>query len=212
MRLFFIKWLRQQFPDAPPFFAVGVSLGGNMLVNYLAETQNQSELVAAQVISPPPLNLASCSERIQQGFSRIYQQYLLGSMKKNLSLKIEALSDKMPIAAGQVELIRSLWQFDEQVTAPPLHGFKDADDYYQRCSGIGKLQQVKTRLRIIHAADDPFMTSSVIPTQPLPDNIDYHLSPYGGHVALSPAHCVTRTSGWKRRCLSGLKKLLAPRG
>ncbi|MGF1713420.1 hydrolase [Photobacterium chitinilyticum] len=176
---FFIKWLRQQFPDAP-FFAVGVSLGGNMLVNYLAETQNQSELVAAQVISPP-LNLASCSERIQQGFSRIYQQYLLGSMKKNLSLKIEALPNKMPVAADQVEQIRSLWQFDEQVTAP-LHGFKDADDYYRRCSGIGKLQQIKTRLRIIHAADDPFMTSSVIPSQPLPDNIDYHLSPYGGHV------------------------------
>ncbi|MCW8329662.1 hydrolase [Photobacterium sp. SDRW27] len=176
---FFIRRLRQQFPNNP-LWAVGVSLGGNMLVNYLAENSEQSELEAAQVISPP-LNLASCSDRIQQGFSRIYQQYLLGSMKKNLSLKIAALPEEMPLAAQQVQQIRSLWQFDEQVTAP-LHGFKDASDYYQRCSGIGKLQHVKTRLRIIHAADDPFMTSAVIPPQPLPDNIDYHLTPYGGHV------------------------------
>lgn len=176
---FFIAWLRKQFPDTP-FFAVGVSLGGNMLVNYLAEKGACSDLEAAQVISPP-LNLASCSERIQQGFSRVYQQYLLGSMKRNLSLKIDALPDEMPLATPQVQQISSLWQFDEQVTAP-LHGFKDAADYYQRCSGIGKLQQVKARLRIIHAADDPFMTSAVIPTQPLPDNIDYHLSPFGGHV------------------------------
>ena len=176
---FFINWLRQQFRNTP-LFAVGVSLGGNMLVNYLAEHKGKCELKAAQVISPP-LNLASCSERIQQGFSRVYQQYLLGSMKKKLSRKIAALPDKMPIAASEVEEIRSLWQFDEQVTAP-LHGFEDAADYYRRCSGINKLQNIQTPLRIIHAADDPFMTSAVIPTQSLPENIDYHLSPYGGHV------------------------------
>lgn len=32
---FFITWLREQFPQRP-FIAVGVSLGGNMLINYLA--------------------------------------------------------------------------------------------------------------------------------------------------------------------------------
>lgn len=176
---FFLNWLRKQLPDNP-FWAVGVSLGGNMLVNYLAEHQSQSEVQAAQVISPP-LSLSSCSERIQQGFSRVYQQYLLNSMKKNLSKKIAVLSEAMPLEAGQVEHIRTLWQFDELVTAP-LHGFKDADDYYRRCSGISKLQRITTPLRIIHAADDPFMTEAVIPTEPLPDNIDYHLSDNGGHV------------------------------
>ncbi|WP_299017386.1 hydrolase [uncultured Photobacterium sp.] len=176
---FFLTWLRQQFPQNP-FWAVGVSLGGNMLVNYLAENPSKSEIEAAQVISPP-LSLSSCSERIQQGFSRVYQQYLLSSMKKNLSQKIAILPDKMPLTASEVEQIRTLWQFDEQVTAP-LHGFKDAADYYLRCSGISKLQQITTPLRIIHAADDPFMTNAVIPTEPLPGNIDYHLTPNGGHV------------------------------
>ncbi|MGF1760231.1 hydrolase [Photobacterium sagamiensis] len=176
---FFIDWLKQQFPDAP-LYAVGVSLGGNMLVNYLAETGDESGLTAAQVISPP-LDLEACSVRIQQGFSRIYQQYLLNSLKNTLAKKITALPDAMPVASEQVQHIQSLWQFDDQVTAP-LHGFKDAADYYQQCSGLSKLHQVKIPLRIIHAKDDPFMTQRVIPLQPLPANIDYHLTANGGHV------------------------------
>lgn len=176
---FFISWLRQRFPSNP-LWAVGVSLGGNMLVNYLAETGDRCELAAAQVISPP-LDLASCSERIQQGFSRLYQQYLLGSMKRNLCKKLALLPDTLPLDREQARQIQTLWQFDEQVTAP-LHGFDGANDYYRRCSGLGKLAEVTIPLRVIHAKDDPFMTESVIPTMPLPDNIDYDLSPYGGHV------------------------------
>ncbi|MGR5140788.1 hydrolase [Photobacterium sp. DNB23_23_1] len=176
---FFIQWLRQQLPTQP-FFAVGVSLGGNMLVNYLAESGARSEITAAQVISPP-LDLAACSERIQQGFSKIYQQYLLGSMKRNLSRKISALPDAMPISHQDVEQLETLWQFDEFVTAP-LHGFKNATDYYQRCSGLPRLYEVAIPLRVIHAEDDPFMTEAVIPTTSLPPHIQYDLYPNGGHV------------------------------
>ncbi|PSW11901.1 hydrolase [Photobacterium rosenbergii] len=176
---FFIQWLRQQLPTQP-FVAVGVSLGGNMLVNYLAESGEHSELSAAQVISPP-LDLAACSERIQQGFSKIYQQYLLGSMKRNLSRKIAALPDDMPVSNEVAGQLQTLWQFDEHVTAP-LHGFKDAADYYQRCSGLPRLADVAVPLRVIHAKDDPFMTEAVIPTEPLPPHIQYDLCQYGGHV------------------------------
>ncbi|OAN17079.1 hydrolase [Photobacterium jeanii] len=176
---FFIQWLRQQFPTAP-LLAVGVSLGGNMLVNYLAEYGDDSQLTAAQVISPP-LDLNACAERIEQGFSKVYKQYLLSSMKKNLSQKIALLPEAMPLAAHHVANIRTLRQFDDQVTAP-LHGYQDASDYYQRCSGLPRLHQVTIPLRVIHAADDPFMTTDVIPAQPLPAHIDYHLSEKGGHV------------------------------
>ncbi|MDO6499316.1 hydrolase [Photobacterium sanguinicancri] len=176
---FFIQWIRQQFPDSP-LFAVGVSLGGNMLVNYLAEHGDDSELCAAQVISPP-LDLSACSERIEQGFSKVYKQYLLSSMKKNISKKMALLPDALPLDQTRIEAISTLRQFDDLVTAP-LHGYQDANDYYQCCSGLQRLHQVKVPLRVIHAKDDPFMTHDVIPSQPLPDHIDYHLSPNGGHV------------------------------
>ncbi|EAS63098.1 hydrolase [Photobacterium angustum] len=176
---FFITWLREQFPQRP-FIAVGVSLGGNMLINYLAKYGDDSDLVAAQAVSPP-LNLASCSARIQQGFSKIYQQYLLSSMKRTMAKRITLHQDKMPITHQQLEAINTVWQFDQHITAP-LHGFIDADDYYQRCSGLQQLNLISTPLRIIHAKDDPFMTELVIPSQPLPDNIDYNLYEKGGHV------------------------------
>ncbi|KJG01276.1 hydrolase [Photobacterium angustum] len=176
---FFITWLREQFPQRP-FIAVGVSLGGNMLINYLAKYGDDSDLVAAQAVSPP-LNLASCSARIQQGFSKIYQQYLLSSMKRTMAKRITLHQDKMPITHQQLDAINTVWQFDQHITAP-LHGFIDADDYYQRCSGLQQLNLISTPLRIIHAKDDPFMTESVIPSQPLPDNIDYNLYEKGGHV------------------------------
>ncbi|MCG3865361.1 MULTISPECIES: hydrolase [unclassified Photobacterium] len=176
---FFITWLREQFPQRP-FIAVGVSLGGNMLINYLAKYGDDSDLVAAQAVSPP-LNLASCSARIQQGFSKIYQQYLLSSMKRTMAKRIILHQDKMPITHQQLDAINTVWQFDQHITAP-LHGFIDADDYYQRCSGLQQLNLISTPLRIIHAKDDPFMTESVIPSQPLPSNIDYNLYEKGGHV------------------------------
>ncbi|MCP4957236.1 hydrolase [Photobacterium aquimaris] len=176
---FFITWLREQFP-LRPLIAVGVSLGGNMLINYLAKYGDDSEIIAAQAISPP-LNLASCSTRIQQGFSKVYQRYLLNSMKRTMAKKITLHQHKMPISHQQLDAINTVWQFDQHITAP-LHGFIDADDYYQRCSGLTQLNHITTPLRIIHAKDDPFMTESVIPSQPLPSNIDYNLYQQGGHV------------------------------
>ncbi len=98
---FFIQWLRQQFPQRP-FIAVGVSLGGNVLINYLATYPN-NELIAAQAISPP-LNLASCSDRIQQGFSRIYQRYLLTSLKRTIAKKIDRQPHTMPVNQATVSL------------------------------------------------------------------------------------------------------------
>ncbi len=72
--------------------------------------------------------------------------------------------------------------FDDAITAK-LHGFKDADDYYQQCSALPRLPDITTPLLIIHAKDDPFMAPGVIPDLThLPPNIQYQLTQYGGHV------------------------------
>ena len=183
---FFIDWLREAYPYRT-LYAAGISLGGNMLVNYLAEEGGACKLAAAQVVCPP-LNLADSSLRIQQGFSSVYHHYLLSSMKKNLVRKIELLDGEMPYNKEQVAGIKTIWQFDNEITAP-LHGYKDAEDYYQRCSGLGKLSGVRTPLRIIHAKDDPFMTAAVIPSKPLPNHIEYELCQHGGHVGFIAGTC-----------------------
>ncbi|WP_428772668.1 hydrolase [Vibrio sp.] len=175
----FLTHLAQQFPDQPKV-AVGVSLGGNMLVNYLAKYADQPLLDAATVVSAP-LDLAACSTRIEQGFSRVYKRYLLSSLKSNALKKQQLLHQAIGISPQKIARLNKLYQFDDLITAP-LHGFKNAKDYYQRCSGLHRLKSIGLPTQIIHAKDDPFMTDAVIPRFILPNNIDYRLFERGGHV------------------------------
>ncbi|WP_413112801.1 hydrolase [Thaumasiovibrio sp. DFM-14] len=177
---FVLQWLRRHHPQRQ-VFAVGISLGGNMLINYLAQYQSESAIDAAQVISAP-LDLSSCANRIQHGFSQVYQTYLLRSLKRNAAYKAARHPEAFTLSPAAISALPDLWQFDDKVTAP-LNGFHSADDYYQQCSGINKLHRITQPLRIIHASDDPFMDEAVIPaTTQLPENIEYQLLSHGGHV------------------------------
>ncbi|MDP5293484.1 hydrolase [Oceanimonas sp. CHS3-5] len=177
---FVLQVLRRRFPGRP-MAAIGYSLGGNMLVNYLA-SHRRNPLCAAVVVSAP-LQLAACADRIGQGLSRLYQRYLLGRMKHNWQRRL-ARHRHSALASSVTNLARvnSLRAFDDHITAP-LHGFADADDYYRRCSGLPKLADIITPTLVLHAADDPFMTDAVIPeADALPPAITYELSRHGGHV------------------------------
>ncbi|EMA8959031.1 hydrolase [Vibrio fluvialis] len=176
---FVLKTLREQFPEQT-MIAVGISLGGNMLVNYLAEF-NADPIVSAATVVSAPLDLAACSERIERGFSKLYRTYLLSSLKHNALQKHHLLKGELGLSYHSIKRVTRLQEFDDLITAP-LHGFKDAQDYYQRCSGINKLKDIRVPTQIIHAKDDPFMTDAVIPKFVLPENIDYRLFDQGGHV------------------------------
>lgn len=163
-----------------PIIAAGVSLGGNMLTNYLARF-NHDPIVSAATIISAPLDLAACSERIEQGASRVYRRYLMDSLKRNALLKIHLLKPLLGIEKNDIKQLRRLSDFDELITAP-LHGFANANDYYQQCSGMQRLNDITVPTRFIQAKDDPFMNESVIPTFTLPSHIHYCLTEHGGHV------------------------------
>ncbi|GAA5645658.1 hydrolase [Vibrio proteolyticus] len=175
----FLEHLQCLFPHQPKV-AVGISLGGNMLANYLARYNDDPILSAATIVSAP-LDLAACSERIEQGFSQVYKKYLLSSLKRNALRKHHLLKGELDVSYEHIKRVTRLYESDDLITAP-LHGFKDARDYYQQCSGIHCLKQIRIPTQIIHAKDDPFMTEAVIPKFVLPDNIDYRLFDHGGHV------------------------------
>jgi predicted alpha/beta-fold hydrolase len=175
----FIELLDHRYPNSKKV-AVGISLGGNMLTNYLAHYGDDTKLDGATVISAP-LDLAACARRIEQGFSKVYRSYLLSSMKKNALNKLHLLSEVLGLTEERIKNMKKLYEFDDLITAP-LHGFKNADDYYQRCSGLPRLREITVPTRFIHAKDDPFMTHEVIPTFSLPSHINYQLLDRGGHV------------------------------
>lgn len=177
---FFLHWLQETYGKVSTA-AVGVSLGGNMLACLLGQEGDAARLDAAVVVSAPLL-LEPCSAKLEQGFSRIYQRYLLGLLKQNATRKLTAWPGTLPVGLDELKGLKKLRAFDEAITAR-AHGFADAADYYLRASAMPLLPQVRKPLLIIHAQDDPFMTDAVIPDlRLLPANISYHLTEYGGHV------------------------------
>lgn len=177
---FFLQWLRDEWGTVPTA-AVGFSLGGNML-SFLMGEQGERCLLDAGVVVSAPLMLEPCSFKLEQGFSRIYQHYLLHLLKQNAERKLIAWPGTLPVDLAGLKALKKLRDFDNAITAR-AHGFLDATDYYQRCSALPLLPGVRKPLLIIHAKDDPFMTDEVIPDAALlPPGVEYQLTRYGGHV------------------------------
>ncbi|WP_455814629.1 hydrolase [Pseudomonas graminis] len=177
---YFLQWLRDEWGQVPTA-AVGISLGGNMLACLMGK-QGDACLLDAGVVVSAPLMLEPCSQRLEQGFSRVYQRYLLGLLKQNAERKLRAWPGTLPIDLAQLKSLRLLRDFDDAITAR-AHGFTDASDYYHRCSAMPLLPGVRKPLLVIHAKDDPFMTPEVIPDPALlPPCVEYQLTQYGGHV------------------------------
>lgn len=192
---YLLSQLQQRFP-AMPLTAVGFSLGGNVLVKYCGEQASANPLRAAVAICPP-LDLAACAKRINQGLSKIYQRYLLERLKRQTLAKLAQFPDfPLPLTPAQVQQFSSIAEFDQYYTAP-IHGFRDAADYYQRASGKAWLTAITIPTLIIHASDDPFLSDAVIPSPTeLSPQVEYRLSRHGGHVGFVGGKHPFRTEFW----------------
>ncbi|QWA28264.1 hydrolase [Pseudomonas sp. RC3H12] len=182
-----IRHLRAQRPLAP-LYAVGYSLGGNVLLKYLGESGAASQLEAAVAVSVP-FRLDQCADRIGLGFSKVYQAHFMRQMLAYVQDKQQHFRDKghhEGLATlerlGSLRNLRTFWDFDGKVTAP-LNGFSDAHDYYRRASSRYYLGENRTPTLIIHANDDPFVFGHSLPNAgELAAQTQFELHSRGGHV------------------------------
>lgn len=181
------RTFKQRHPGRP-IAAVGFSLGGSVLLNWLGKQQIANSLFAAVAVSVP-LQLEICADKLDQGFSRIYRNYLLNDLKSYIHYKLKHLenagiyeeAEKLS-SLGNLSPIRSFWQYDQRVVAP-LHGFSDVHDYYHRCSARQYLKSIQTPCLLINAKDDPFMNEQVLPKpDQLSGQVTFDLIGQGGHV------------------------------
>jgi len=174
----FLAMLRRREPHTP-LAAVGYSLGGNVLLKWLGE-QGAAAVIQAAVAVSVPYDLGDAARRLSQGFSRVYERYLLRSLQLTIVRKRARLP--LPWERKDIAAITSLREFDDRITAP-LHGFRDADDYYARATCRPHLANIAAATLLIHAADDPFMSPTVVPAgRELSRATKLELSPHGGHV------------------------------
>jgi predicted alpha/beta-fold hydrolase len=177
-----LRRLRQQFPQRK-IFAAGISLGGNALLKWLGE----QEAAAAGVIDAaaaicPPLDLAACGHRLARGVHRLYTHHFLRTLKASSRARLErhpGLFDRR-----RMERARTLYDFDDAVTAP-LHGYRDADDYWTRASSKPWLPHVRVPTLLVSPVNDPFLPAAALPRAErgeLSPAIRFEMPATGGHV------------------------------
>ena len=175
----YLSGLLKQREPSTPLAAVGYSLGGNVLLKWLGESPNAGRLVTGVAISVP-FDLAACSAAVEKGFSQVYMWELMGRMRRSVARKFDHIASPMPLP--DIDSLRTFRQYDDALTAP-LHGYKDADDYYTRCSSRQFLKRVQVPTLVLHSSDDPFMTPATVPTEAeLSPAVRFELSAKGGHV------------------------------
>jgi len=161
---------------------VGFSLGGNAILKYLGERGDSTfDLIKAAVTISVPCDLKGCSVRLEELLNRLYLKRFL----KMLRHKIRAKALVMPESIDDVgyDRIRTLKDFDDRYTAP-IHGFKDADDYYEKSSSRHFLSTISVPSLLINAADDPFLSPSCFPIQDAKTNrcLFLEIPQHGGHA------------------------------
>jgi len=178
----FISHIKNRFNDTP-IFAIGYSIGGNILLKLLGEYGDNSPLKSAVSVSAP-MELSLCADKMNRGFSKIYQFHLMKHLKKSLlaKYKVHDMKSIIGIDENRVKNMKTFWEFDNIYTGP-IHGFKDAKDYYNKSSARGYLYRIKTKTLIIHSLDDPFMTPEILPTyDEVSSSVDLEIYKNGGHV------------------------------
>ncbi|WP_295478360.1 YheT family hydrolase [Sutterella sp.] len=175
-----LRTVHGRFPAAK-LYAVGVSLGGNQLVKCLGDLGREAEgLVEAAVSICAPIDLVAGSERINKGVNTLYADMFLKTLREKLILKAKQYPDMFDIEA--VKRCRSLYDFDDIYTAP-VHGFKSAMDYWQKCSAKQYLPNVRVPLLLLNAKNDPFLPAWVLPTAAeMSSSVIGEFPEEGGHV------------------------------
>lgn len=190
----------QKREPGTPLAAIGISLGGNVLLKWIGETGKHNPLRAAIAISVP-FELHKAASRIQQGFSRVYQWYFLRCLRTRLLHKFQVV----PTLANAALLSQchTIMDFDDKVTAP-LHGFADADEYYTISSSRQYLRTIQVPTLILHAKDDPFMTEDVIPKDSeLSPMVSLEITETGGHVGFVSGTVPWRPQYWLEQRIPG---------
>lgn len=161
---------------------IGFSLGGNVILKYLGELGRRvNPRVAAAVTFSVPCDLAGSARQMARFENIVY-------MKRFMKLLHEKIRAKMVAFPGLIDdhgyrQMRTFQEFDDRYTAP-LHGFRNAQDYWKRAGSKPLLERIAVPTLLVNALDDPFLSPSCYPYEEAEHNPHFFLETpaTGGHV------------------------------
>jgi predicted alpha/beta-fold hydrolase len=180
---FVVQTLSAREPSGT-LYAIGVSLGGNVLLKWLGEQGARSRIEAAVTISVP-YDLRSAARHLERRGARLYAGSFLKTLKaKALELRVRFPETAALLDPDRITRARTFTEFDEAATAP-LHGFPSADAYYRRSSSICFLDRIEVPVLCLGSADDPFLPTEVIDRarNRASEDVEIVTKPWGGHAA-----------------------------
>jgi uncharacterized protein len=179
--------------------AVGVSIGGNVLLKWLGELGHDvpRQFTAAVAISVP-FDLARCARRLDRGFERaVYTAHFLRTLRRKVVDKARSFPGFVDLAA--VRRARTFGEYDRVVTAP-LHDFADEQDYWARASSGPYLSRIRRPTLVISALDDPIVPADGLPDpHTLPPEVTAEFTERGGHAGFLEGRWPWRLESWAER-------------
>lgn len=207
-----VRVIAAREPDAR-LGAVGVSLGGNVLLKWLGE---QGDAVPAQVVGAVgisvPFDLEACARVLDRGVPRVlYTSNFMRTLRRKVRAKAKVYPDFVDVRAAV--RARTFADYDRIVTAP-LHGFTDERDYWQRSSSGPFLARIRRPVLLINALDDPFIPVASLPAaEALPPGMQTEFTTHGGHAGFLEGVVPWRPQAWaEARAVGFLEPLLTGGG
>lgn len=149
-----IQDLRVLFPNRP-LYAVGYSLGANILTNYCGEEGDKCVLKAA-VANSNPWNLELCNVELNRTYlgvhiySRTMGKNLMGLYERHKTQLLQNQNIKSEV----IEKCKYLYEFDRHVQCPSW-GYPTEGAYYRDAQSVDALVAVRIPFLGINAEDDP---------------------------------------------------------
>ena len=206
-----LDWVLRVLADREPDVrvgAVGISIGGNVLLKWLGEHGDAApKVLRAAVAISVPFDLEACARVMDQGFQKaVYTASFMRSFHAKTRAKALAYPGFVDLEAAL--RARTFTAYDRAVTAP-LHGFADEVDYWTRASSGPYLPRIRRPTLLINALDDPFIPATSLPdVTTLPECVQTDFVPHGGHVGFVEG-LPWRTRSWaERRAVEYLASLL----
>jgi len=173
-----LKVLKKEHPDSP-IVLVGFSLGGNIVLKLVGELGVLAHPFLQRVIAiSPPVELYSSVQMLGEPVNAIYERYFYKLLRNDVHYLHKTFKD-LP----KVSLPRSLklYEFDQIYTAP-MCGFKNAMDYYNKCSASHVVGDIAIPCKILLAKDDPIISPTSLDPFALPSNVKVFKTQKGGHM------------------------------
>lgn len=168
-------------PKYSQIHLIGFSLGGNLVLKYLGESETLPKQLKKGVAISTPVNLRGSLEALEKPKNWVYNATFVLDLRKKYRRKMARFPQKM--TTKTYRKITSLFAFDNLYTAP-AGGFKDAYDYYEKSSSLQYLSNITVPVLILNAQNDSFLSPECFPYKIASEseNIFLETPKYGGHV------------------------------